>query len=48
MLLVLFKFRTNNVFSSDCLLLLLIHAKKKRIALVIDLQRETMFKVNFR
>ena len=32
--------RTNNVFSSHCLLLLLIYERKKRITLVVDLQRK--------
>ena len=48
MVLVLFKFGTSGFIKSHCLLLLLIYAKKKRITLVVDLQREAMFKVNFK
>ena len=49
LLLVLFKFRTNNDFSSHCLLLLLIYTKKeKKITRIVVLQREVKFKVNFR
>ena len=34
--------------NSHCLLLLLMYERKKRITLVVDLQRKAMFKVSFR